>query len=96
MACRYCPQTEHVRAYLNGDVCPAHTPAALEGRTDPIPDPDRTLEALRSAKGQPYGYRPTDSELLNDRAIATGKRRSTPAQFRAARAAEEARKQARR
>jgi len=37
------------RLYLPGSRCPAHTPAALAGRTVPVPDPGRTLAAISTA-----------------------------------------------
>ncbi|MEV4768856.1 hypothetical protein [Micromonospora humida] len=40
---RYCHHTDHVRPYLQGLRCPAHTPAALAG----LPEPDsRPLGAV--------------------------------------------------
>jgi hypothetical protein len=37
------------RRYLPGVRCPAHTPAAIAGRAETVPDPARTLEGLRAA-----------------------------------------------
>ena len=36
------------RRYLPGHRCPRHTPAAIAGRPEDTPDPDQTVEALRS------------------------------------------------
>lgn len=92
MTCRHwsdatgwCGTIEGVRSYLPGRRCPEHTPAALAGRPESLPDPELALDALRDSKGLRYGYRPSDSALLDKRAIASGKRRSTPADYRLAR-----------
>jgi len=49
--CWNCGTRDHVRTYLNGPCCPAHTPAALAGRSEPVVDPDQTLAALRARRG---------------------------------------------
>lgn len=72
--------TGPVRFYLTGWKCPAHTPSALAGRPEPSPGP-----------GLPHGPRipapMSASALIDDRAIASGKRRSSPEAYRAAQAA---------
>ena len=84
------------RRYLAGHRCAAHTPAALAGRLDLEPDPERTLDALREKAGRIWTYSENDSALINERAIASGRRRSNAHDYKAARAAEDARKAARR
>jgi hypothetical protein len=58
--------TPETRGYINGWRCAAHTPAALAGRPDIQPDPERTLAALQAKAGERYAYRPTDSAFLID------------------------------
>lgn len=84
------------RRYLSGHRCAEHTPAALAGRPDLDADPDATLDALREKAGRVWAYNPNDSALINERAIASGRRRSNAHDYKAARAAEDARKAARR
>lgn len=80
---------ETTRAYLTGPRCADHTPARLAGRDETIPDPERTLDGRRRAAGinpeQPMT--PTGTTLVDQRAIASGKRRSNHTNFRAAQAA---------
>ncbi len=75
--------------YGTGWACDAHTPAALAGRTEVVPDPARTLDGLRAAAGidvsQPMT--PASPTVVDQRAVASGKRRSTPTAYREARAA---------
>ncbi|WP_406365206.1 hypothetical protein [Streptomyces sp. NBC_00645] len=78
---RYCRSVDSIRNYLPGLCCPLHTPAALAGRPEPQPGP-----------GWPAGTgtRPSllaESHVHDARAIASGKRRATPADYRAAQAA---------
>lgn len=47
-----CGSTDGVRFYIPGFCCRAHTPAAVAGRLDHTPDPDRRLDSLRSHAGQ--------------------------------------------
>jgi len=89
VSCRYCDADTEIRAYLNGMVCPAHTPARQAGRPEHVPDPELTLDALRPA---PYVFNLNDTALIDQRAVASGRRRSTPEQYRAAQAAEAERK----
>ena len=65
---------DDVRAYLPGMRCPAHAPAALAGH----PEPGRTATSLPKMAPQ------SAIRVNDDRAIASGKRRSTPAQYREA------------
>lgn len=46
------------RRYLNGHRCEQHTPAALAGRSEVAPDPDRTLAALQSTRVPAAGGAP--------------------------------------
>jgi hypothetical protein len=78
---RHCRSRTDVRPYRTGPRCPLHTPAALAGRPEPQPGP-----------GWPEGAWSTPSPLSasrvhDDRAIASGKRRSSPEAYRAAQAA---------
>ena len=68
--------TEGARAYLPGMRCPAHTPAALAGH----PEPGRTATSLPKMAPLPQSA----SRVNDDRAIASGKRRSTPERYREA------------
>lgn len=77
--------TPTTRRYLTGWRCPTHTPAKLAGHPETRPDPARTLYGLRAAAGAtPGGYTPAGQTLVDQRAVASGKRRSTPQDFRAA------------
>lgn len=80
------------RRYVSGNRCDPHAPAALAGRTVPIPDPDATLEALRAKAGIMFQFRRTDTKLIDDRAIASGRRRSSSADYRQAQKAEHQRR----
>lgn len=61
-----CERTD-VRLYLTGQRCPDHTPAALAGRPEPpVGDP------LRSYVPAPLSA----TTLIDNRAIASGKRRA--------------------
>ncbi|MHC3392059.1 hypothetical protein ACLQ2E_21730 [Streptomyces lavendulocolor] len=80
------PQPDHtgrVRPYPCGHRCSAHAPWALAGQPEPQPGP-----------GLPEGAWTTpsplnDSRVHDARAVASGKRRSNPAAYRAAQAAVE-------
>lgn len=88
---------EAVGRYLTGPRCAAHTPAALAGQPEAAPDPARTLNGLREAAGLPLAPVLIATSGLNDeRAIASGRRRSSAHTYQAARAAEDARKAAHR
>lgn len=76
---RHCGTRDRVRLYLTGLCCPAHTPNALKGLPETPPGP-----------GMPAGAWTTpsplnDSRVHDQRAIASGKRRSSPNAYRAAR-----------
>jgi hypothetical protein len=74
------------RQYVQGHRCADHTPARQAGRPEPAtPDPARAWKALTPL---PDGA----SRLADDRAIASGKRRASPARYQEAVQAEEARK----
>lgn len=80
-AARYCGSRVRVRRYLTGLRCPLHTPAALAG-----------LPEVPVGPGLPAGAWTTpsplsDSRVHDARAISSGKRRSTPHEYRAAQAA---------
>lgn len=72
--------------YLTGLRCPDHTPAAIAGRPETTPDPARTLEGIRKAHGAnpEVPMTPAGGTLVDARAIASGKRRSNPQDYRAA------------
>jgi len=80
---RHCRTAVGVRAYRTGPRCPAHTPAALAGRPEPEPGPG--LPAGAWSTPSPL----SDSRVADDRAIASGKRRSNSNAYKAARAAVE-------
>ncbi|WP_019547618.1 MULTISPECIES: hypothetical protein [Streptomycetaceae] len=77
---RHCG-TKTVRLYGTGLRCPAHTPAALAGRPEPDPGPGMPAGAWTTVS--PLGT----SALIDARAVASGKRRSSPHVYRAAQAA---------
>ena len=84
----YCGSAD-TRLYAEGYRCPAHTPAALNGR--PEPDSKRYCAPSRCYCGGCPSWRPDTSyhvgETVADiRAIASGKRRSSLAQYRSAQA----------
>jgi hypothetical protein len=70
-----------IRPYVCGWRCPAHTPAAQAGRPEPPPGPGPLPGAW--ATPTPQGV----AHVLDERAIASGKRRSNPAAYKAAVAA---------
>jgi hypothetical protein len=78
---RHCEATKDVRPYLTGPCCPAHTPNALRGLPEVQPGPG--LPASAWTTPSPL----SDSRVHDDRAIASGKRRSNPQAYRAAQAA---------
>lgn len=78
---RHCRAADGVRHYLPGMRCPAHTPRALAGLPEIEPGP-----------GMPAGAWTTpspinESRVADARAVASGKRRSNPNAYKAARAA---------
>lgn len=90
---RYCGAPVGVRPYLPGPRCPLHTPAALAGHPEPPADPPRSRWWIRPdgsvVPPPPLGA----SRLVDDRAVASGKRRSSPDRYAAARAAETERRE---
>lgn len=80
LVCRYgCPGP--ARLYMGGRLCTDHAPPP-----QPSPPPGSTLAERRGLTGTAPSH-----TVLDDRAITTGKRRSTPTTYRAARTAEETR-----
>lgn len=89
---RYCDTTDRVRLYLPGPRCPEHTPAAIAGRAEPPSNPPESSWWVRP-DGSTIPPSPiATSRLLDDRAVASGKRRSSPDRYAAARAAEQDRR----
>lgn len=82
-----------VAVFLTGPRCGHHTPAAVAGRPEPAPDPARTMDGLRRAwyadRGLPFVefHTPAGETVVDQRAVASGKRRSSHHVFRAAQAA---------
>lgn len=83
------------RLYGPGPRCKHHTPAAIAGRDEPVPDPDLTLDAMRSRARFRVGGNKAASGLIDDRAVASGRRRATNADYRAARKREDERRKTR-
>ncbi|MEU5838812.1 hypothetical protein ABZ820_34825 [Streptomyces diacarni] len=77
----HCGTAEGVRLYGPGLRCPAHTPAAVAGRAEPPPGPGMPAGAWTVLS--PLGT----SALIDARAVASGKCRSSPHAYRAAQAA---------
>lgn len=77
---RYCRSVDQVRAFLTGPCCRLHTPAALAGRPEA---PETSSLPATALPASPL----SDSRVADERAIASGKRRSSPHTYRAARAA---------
>ncbi|MEU8968082.1 hypothetical protein AB0D11_02205 [Streptomyces monashensis] len=78
------PAAEHtgrVRLYVSGWRCSTHSPWAEKGMPEPRPGPG--LPAGAWSTPSPI----SDSRVHDARAIASGKRRSNPAAYRAAQAA---------
>ncbi len=70
-----------VGLYTDGWRCADHTPAAIAGRPETVPDPALTLSGIRAARG--VRYSPPPRETVVDRAaIASGKRRSNIRAYR--------------
>ena len=91
----YCRSADGVQFFIIGWRCRAHTPARLAGREDLVPDPERTAPALyRKAFGRdkPVTLNRQDVALLDQIAIAKGKRRSSPRKYREAQAAQDERR----
>lgn len=83
LTCEYdCPGP--ARLYPCGWRCHDHAPRPLP----PTPDPALTVDGLRAAAGLPTHVVPTRSAgwaAIDARAIASGKRRSNPGDYTAAR-----------
>ncbi|MFH8752984.1 hypothetical protein ACH4GK_17685 [Streptomyces rimosus] len=73
--------TGPVRLYACGRRCSAHAPWTLAGRPEPRPGPGAPAGAWATPSPQ------SASALIDARAIASGKRRSSPHTYRAAQAA---------
>lgn len=77
---RRCRAVAGVRLFLIGLCCPLHTPAALAGKPEA---PSTSSLPARALPASPLSA----SHVADERAIASGKRRSSPAAYRAAQAA---------
>jgi hypothetical protein len=64
------------RLYPAGWRCATHSPARQAGRLAPAPGPGYTSQRLATPQSA--------SALMDDRAIASGKRRSSPERYRLA------------
>lgn len=83
------------RLYLGGWRCDPHAPWAVDGGHEPGPPPGTTLAELRAARGiAPGAFVPPPSTVVDDRAVASGKRRSTTQLYQVVRAREAARRRA--
>jgi hypothetical protein len=83
---RHCRAVDGIRPYLSGLRCPLHTPAALAGKPEPQPGPGWPNAAWSTPSPQ------SASALFDQRAVASGKRRSAPHTYRAAQRAVQERK----
>lgn len=82
----WCRSVASVRAYLIGPRCPAHTPAALAGKPE--------APATSSVRPSELAESPLiASRVADQKAIASGKRRSSPQAYREAQAAVHNRKE---
>lgn len=79
-----------VRLYPHGGKCDVHRPPL-----PPTPDPERTLAALQARSGFHGTLGSTGAGLIDDRAIASGRRRASAKQYREARNREQTRKERR-
>ncbi|MFJ1667418.1 hypothetical protein ACIOK4_13715 [Streptomyces bottropensis] len=77
---RHCRTVDGVRHFLTGMRCPAHTPAALAGKPEA---PATGSLPARALAPSPISA----SHVADDRAVASGKRRSNPQTYRASQAA---------
>lgn len=69
------------RFYVVGYRCDRHSPAALAGQPEPQPGPGWPAGAWTTPTPDAFAH------VIDDRAIASGKRRSSPEEYRAAQAA---------
>jgi len=81
-----CGRTD-TRPYAEGPRCPDHTPARRRGH--PEPDTAAYCAPLRCYCGKCKSWRPDTSDfvgatVLDIQAVASGKRRSSPAEYRSA------------
>ncbi|MEV7867438.1 hypothetical protein AB0P17_15355 [Streptomyces sp. NPDC088124] len=76
----------YAQLYPCGWCCQRHTPAARAGRPEPPPGPGWPIAAHTTPSPL------STSSLIDERAVASGKRRSSTSTYRAAQAAEEKRK----
>lgn len=83
---RHCRSTAGVRLYVAGHCCPLHTPRALQGLPEIPPGPGWPAAAWTTLSPL------SASALIDERAVASGRRRSSPHVYAAAKAAEERRK----
>ncbi|WP_262701999.1 MULTISPECIES: hypothetical protein [Streptomyces] len=83
---RYCCSAEGLRRYRTGLRCPLHTPAAEAGRPESPEGPGWPTAAWSAPSPL------SSSAVIDERAVASGKRRSSPSTYRAAQAAIKARK----
>ncbi|WP_030267917.1 hypothetical protein [Streptomyces sp. NRRL B-24484] len=74
---RYCGRS--AREYRTGLCCPDHTPARQAGRDEPESGPGYTPQRLATPASA--------SAVIDAQAIASGKRRSSPREYRLAQAA---------
>jgi hypothetical protein len=81
-----------VHLYPGGPYCDAHAPWARTGRGRVIPPAGTTLAERMTAAGRRPGGPARSHTVVDDRAIASGKRRSSAQEYRAGTAAEEARR----
>lgn len=64
------------RRYLNGHLCVEHAP------TNPAPPPGTTLADRLAAAGRDRIGTPAGGTVVDQRAVASGKRRSSPTTYR--------------
>lgn len=86
---RHCKEVDGVRRYLPGNRCPDHTPNALKGLPEVPPGPGWPAAAWTTLS--PLAA----SALFDERAVASGRRRSSPHVYQAARAAVAEKKESR-
>ena len=79
-SCAICAQPA-CGLYPDGWRCAAHTPAAIAGRPETVPDPALTLAGIRAARGVRYSPPPTET-VVDRAAVASGKRRSSTRAYR--------------
>lgn len=86
----YCGTSDTVRLYACGPRCPAHTPAKLAGK--PEPDTERYCAPFRCYCGRDVceatvgPVEPVIGTVVDIRAVASGKRRASLAEYRSAQA----------